>query len=84
MTWPAGAVATGGRARPAVPAGDPELGGAAGAHPGLAALDSAPLAGQRGLVVGLPAAADDGPRDAGGQSALDTPGPAPAWNVTKR
>ena len=69
---------------PAVPAGHPELGRAAGAHRGLAALDAASLAGQRGLVAGLRAAADDGPRDASSQSALAIPGPAPASNVTKR
>ncbi len=46
------AVAVAGRARSAIPAGHPELGRAAGAHRGLAALDSVPLAGQRGLVAG--------------------------------
>ena len=55
----------------------PELGGAAGAHRGLAAIDAAALAWQRGLVAGLGTAADDGPRDTSSQSALARPGPAP-------
>ena len=58
------AVAACGRAQPAIPAGHAELGGPAGAQRGLATLDSASPAEQRGLVAGLCAAADGGSRDA--------------------
>ena len=60
--------ATGGRAQPTIPAGHPELGGPAGAHRGLATLDSESPAEQRGLVAGSCAAADDRSRDASSQS----------------
>lgn len=54
-----GAVATAARARPAGGSGHSQLGGASGAHAGLAFEEALEPAWERGAVAGLPATARD-------------------------